>query len=144
MEEAPIPIDILNEKTFDLISNKGNKYIITFKNIKSSSLLISAIFNDGIIQIFYEGEFPLKNIQENKSFISYDKIDDILEELFPLIDEGKIHLIEKVQNKAIINIKFDLPFKKNKSLDFSINEKKKTNEEKIEELYNIIITENKE
>ena len=141
MEEAPIPINIIGEKTFELISNKGNKFIITFRNIKSASLFISAIFDDGIIKIFYENDFSLEKIQSNKAFSNYDKIDEILEELFPLIDKGKINLIEE-GNK--INMKFDLPFKKYKHIEFLINEKKKINEEKIDELYNILITENKE
>jgi len=49
-------------------------------------------------------------MQENKAFSIYDKLDEILAELFPLIDEGKIHLREEEGNSIII--KFDLPFKK--------------------------------
>ena len=142
MEEAPIPINIPNEKTFELTSNKNNKFKLTFKNIKSSSLFISAFFNDEIIKIFYEAEYPLEKIKENKAFYSYDKIEEILAELFILIDEKKIHLIE--EELAKIKIKFDLPFKKYQNIEFIIKEKEKTNEEKIDELYNIIIKQNKE
>ena len=141
MEEAPIPTDTPKEKTFELNSNKNNKFIITFRNIESSSLLISAVFDDQILKIFYETEFTLEKIKENKAFISYDKIEEILSELFILIDEGKIHLMEEKNN---ICIKFDLPFQKYKKIVFVIEEKKKTNEEKINELYNIIIKQNKE
>jgi len=142
MEEAPIPINIPSEKSFELTSNKNNKFILTFKNIKSTSIFISAVFNDEIIKIFYESEFILEKIKENMAFYSYDKIEEILAELFFLIDEGKIHLIEEEGNK--IKIKFDLPFKKYKNIDFVIKQKEKTNEEKIDELYNIIIKQNKE
>ena len=142
MEEAPIPINIINEKSFELNSNKDNKFILTFKNIKSASLFISAVLECEYIKIFYENEYSLEKIKENKAFISYDKIDEILAELFILIEQGKIHLTEEKGN--IINITFDLPFQKYKNMDFILKEKKKTNEEKIDELYNIIITQNKE
>ena len=140
--EAPTIKEDKSQKTFDLKSNKGNKYIFTFKNIKSTSLLIEALFDDGIVKTFFESEFTLEKVKENKAFISYDTIDEILEELFPLIDENKIHLFEEEGNK--IKIIFDLPFKKYKNMIFLISEKKKTSDEKIDELYEIIITQNKE
>ena len=142
MEEAPTIKDDKNKKTFELTSDKKNKYTFTFKNIKSTSLLIEALFDDGIVKTFFESKFTLDKIKENKAFLSYDTIDEILEELFPLIDENKIHLTEEEENK--IKIIFDLPFKKYKNMDFLISEKKKTSDEKINELYDIIITQNKE
>ena len=140
--EAPIIKDDKSQKTFELKSDKGNKYIFTFKNIKSTSLLIEALFDDGIVKTFFESEFTLDKIKENKAFISYDTIDEILEELFPLIDENKINLFEEEGNR--IKLIFDLPFKKYKNMVFLICEKKKTSDAKIDELYEIIITQNKE
>lgn len=140
--EAPAINDGKSQKTFELNSDKENKYIFTFKNIKSTSLLIEALFDDGIVKTFFESEFTLDKIKENKVFNSYDTIDEILEELFPLIDQKKIHLFEEEGNK--IKIIFDLPFKKYKNIDFLIKEKKKTSDAKIDELYEIIITQNKE
>ena len=140
--EAPTIKDDKGQKTFKLKSDKGNIYIFTFKNIKSVSLLIEALFDDGIVKTFFESEFTLDTIKENKAFLSYDTIDEILEELFPLIDENKIHLFEEEGNK--IKIIFDLPFKKYKNMVFLISEKKKTSDAKIDELYEIIITQNKE
>ena len=131
-----------SQKTFKLKSNKGNKFLFIFKNIKSTSLLINSIFDDGVVKTFFEKEFTLDKIKENKAFLSYDTIDEILEELFPLIDEGKIHLFEEEGNK--IKIIFDLPFKKYKEMIFIISEKKKSSDEKIEELYQVIIAQNKE
>ena len=131
-----------SQKTFKLKSNKGNKFLFIFKNIKSTSLLINSIFDDGVVKTFFETEFTLDKIKENKAFLSYDIIDEILEELFPLINEGKIHLFEEEGNK--IKIIFDLPFKKYKEMIFIISEKKKSSDEKIEELYQVIITQNKE
>ena len=65
-------------------------------------------------------------------------------ELFPLIDEGKVHLFEEIKNEnKFIKIIFDFPFKKYNNLELYLDEKKKTDLEKINELYNIIKTQNK-
>jgi len=84
----------------------------------------------------------LEKIQENKDFSIYDTLDKILAELFPSIDTWKIHLREEEGNS--INIKFDLPLKKLKKINFLVKEKKKEKNEKINELYKFVITQNKE
>ena len=142
MEKATIPVKIPNQKFVGLTSNKGNKLIFTFKNIKSSILCISAVFDDGVVKTSYQTEFLLEKIQENKDFSIYDTLDEILAELFPLIDVGKIHLREEEGNS--INIKFDLPLKKLKKINFLVKEKKKEKNEKINELYEFVNTQNKE
>ena len=141
MEEESKLNDDSSQKTFKITSDKENKYIVTFKNIKSTLLLIEAEFDDENNKTFFESEFTLDKIKENKIFYFYDSIDEILEELYPLINEKKIQLIEEQGNKIIII--FELPLKKYKSLTFLINEKKKTSDEEIDNLNNIISTKNK-
>ena len=46
-----------SQKTFEINSDKRNKYIFTFKNIKSSPLLIEALFDDGIIKTIFKFEY---------------------------------------------------------------------------------------
>jgi len=53
MDEAPIPVKNPEQKIFELTSNKGNKFIFTFKNIKSTILCISAVFDDGVVKTYY-------------------------------------------------------------------------------------------
>ena len=53
MEEATIPVKIPNQKIFGLTSNKGNKFIFAFKNIKSTILCISDVFDDGVVKTSY-------------------------------------------------------------------------------------------
>ena len=142
MEEESISNNDKNQKIFKIISDKENEYIVTFKNIESTSLLIEAQLDDENDENYFEAEFTLDEIKENKAFLSYDTIDEILEELFPLIDEDKIHFIEEEGNN--IKIIFDLPLKKYQSLEFLLSEKKETRDEKIDKLYNIIIAQNKE
>ena len=132
------------ERVFELISNKENKFLINFVNKNSSSLFVSAIFDDGIIKEFYEEEFSVEKIKENKAFAFHETIDEILSELFPLIEEGKAHLFEDIKSETkFIRIIFDLPSKKFNMIELYIEEKKKTDLEKINELYNIVITQNK-
>jgi hypothetical protein len=132
------------ERVFELVSNKENKYLINFANKNSSSLFISAIFDDGIIKDFYEEEFTIEKIKENKAFAFHETIDEILSELFPLIEEGKAHLFEDIKSETkLIRIIFDLPSKKFNMIELYIEEKKKTDLEKINELYNIVIAQNK-
>ena len=129
--KAPVPNKENENKIIELYSNLGNKFVVNFIN-KSTILFISSVFDNGIVKKFFESEYSLEKIKKNKAFVFYETIEEILSELFPLIDEGKIHLIEDGNN--IIKINFDLPFKKFKNIEFIINEKKKTDLEKINEL----------
>ena len=134
--------DIKKDKEIcvELLSNKNNKFLTSFKN-KEKSLFISSIFNDGIMKIFFEADFPLEKIKENKVFNYYESIDEILQELSPLINEAKVKLEE---NGNAIEIIFELPLKKFQKVTFKVVEKEKSEGEKIIELYNIAIKQNKE
>ena len=142
--EAPKPSNqnlIKNkEKIFELISNKGNKFIITVLN-KQSSLLIISILNNDLNKRYYENIFSLEKIKENKAFAFYESIDEILSELFPLIDKKEVKIIEETK---FIKINFTLPLKKFKNIEFNLNEKEKSDSDKINELYNIVINQNNE
>lgn len=127
--------DIKNkEKIFELTSNKGNQYIITFIN-KITSLIVSSIHDNGNIKIFYENTYTLEKIKENKIFAFSENIDEFLSELFPLIDQKKASISEE-NNHLVLSIK--LPFQKIKNIYFIMEEKKKTDSEKINDLFNII------
>ena len=105
--KAPVPNKENENKIIELYSNLGNKFVVNFIN-KSTILFISSVFDNGIVKKFFESEYSLEKIKKNKAFVFYETIEEILSELFPLIDEGKIHLIEEGNN--IIKINFDLPF----------------------------------
>ena len=117
--EAPKPTtncEVKNkEKTFETTSNKGNKYITTFKN-NGTNLLITSIYDDIIRKNFYESLYSLEKIKENKAFYIYDTIDKILSELFPLIDKKEVKIIEETK---FIKINFTLPLKKFKNIEFN-------------------------
>ena len=68
-------------------------------------------------------------------------MDEILEELFSLIDNKKIKLIE--ESKQIILI-FQLPIHKIKEIKFSVKEKEKNDKDRINELFDIVLSLKKE
>ena len=105
----------------ELTSDKQKKYLTSFIN-KESSLFISSILDDGVVKTFFEADFPLEKIKENKAFNFHESIDEILQELIPLINGEKIKLNEENDNTLKIN--FELPFQKFKDIEFKINEKK--------------------
>ncbi len=107
------------EKEFELTSNKNNNFKIRLINNFSGLLIKSDNINE-INKQFYETLFPLEKIKENKAFAFYESIDEILSELFPLIDEGKVILNEETN---FINLCILLPFQKFKNLEFQIYEK---------------------
>ena len=80
------------------------------------------------METFFEEDFPLEKIKENKIFSFHESIDEILQELMPLINDGKIHVIEE---NNIIRIKADLPLQKFKNLEFIVKEKKKQKKKKL-------------
>ena len=142
--EAPKPTTQMiikyKEKEFELKSNKNNIFKIRLIN-NLSGLLIKADNNNEINKQFYETLFPIEKIKENKAFAFYESIDEILSELFPLIDEGKVILNEETN---FIKLCILLPFQKFKNLEFQIYEKNKSDSEKINDLYNIISKKNEE
>ena len=125
---------------FETISDKNNKYQIVLKN-KNNSLLISCKSNDIIIDHFYEKIFSMEQIKENKYFYQFDTIDEIINEII-LKNSTKKPLVKEGNNEMSLIIY--LSTSKIKDAIFSIPEKKKNPEDKIEELYKIILEMKKE
>ena len=128
------------EKSFQITSNKNNLFEVILIN-EEPHLLIKASFNSSIQIINFEERFSLETIKKNPFFNYYESIDEILEELFSLIENKKVSIIE--ENKQV-NLVFGLPIHKIKELKFLIKEKGKSDKEKIEELYDIVLNLKKE
>ena len=138
MNSAPIidtPKEIKNkERKIEISSNKNNLYEIKLIN-EVSYLLIQASFNNPLQTLQYENKFPLETIKKNPFFSYFESIDEILEELFSFIENKKYNLIEENEEISLI---FQLPVHKVKEIKFSLKQKEKSDNEKINELYNII------
>ena len=136
LELTDNPKDIKNkEKIFEINSNKNHKFNIVLKN-KDPFLLIEASYDNSIQIEKYEEKHSLEYIKKNKFFSYFETIDEILDELFPLIDNKKVSLIEEANNITLI---IQLPTNKIKDIRFDIKQIEKNDKDKINELYNIIM-----
>ena len=68
--------------------------------------------------------------------MGFNSLDEILEELYPLIEEKKAFILEEEENKIILKI--ILPFKKENEIIFTLHKKQKK-EKEINKDQNIII-----
>jgi hypothetical protein len=136
LELTDNPKNIKNkEKIFEINSNKNHKFNIVLKN-KDPFLLIEASYDNSIQIEKYEEKHSLEYIKKNKFFSYFETIDEILDELFPLIDNKKVSLIEEANNITLI---IQLPTNKIKDIRFDIKQIEKNDKDKINELYNIIM-----
>ena len=77
----------------------------------------------------------MNNLKKHKIFYFHDFIDEILEELIPIIDNKK-YIIEEENNKLIIT--FNFPWKKVNEVKFVLLKKEKNEKEKEIEFHSII------
>ena len=119
------------EKKFSITSNKNNIYEIRLIN-EISFLLIKASYNNSLQIIQFEEKFPLEQIKKNPFFGYFESIDEILDELFPLIENKKFSLIE--ENEEVILI-IQLPIHKIKEIKFPLKQTEKNDKISINELY---------
>ena len=114
-------------------------YTVTFIN-EGSKLFIEAKTVSDILTIVYSKRFTLDNIKENKYFKNdmYESIDDCLGQIFANIDKNESK-IEK-NNESTMTVKVPLYNQKVPFIDFPLNKYDKKNEDKIAELYDIVIS----
>ena len=136
--EAAKPIDIntipkniqIKAKT-----DKGNNILIRFKN-ENNELNILIYLTEFSSQFVYEKSFSLKSIQENEYFKNNYTINDIIEEILLINQHRTINYIEKPKNITII---IPLSFKsKGNEIIFEVEQRIKTMDDKINELYELI------
>ena len=114
-------------------------YTVTFIN-EGSKLFVEAKTVSDILTIVYSKRFTLDNIKENKYFKNdmYESIDDCLGQIFANIDKNESK-IEK-NNESTMTVKVPLYNQKVPFIDFPLNKYDKKNEDKIAELYDIVIS----
>lgn len=121
------------EEILELESN-SKKYIFKFKTYENE-LLIQSEMNDSLINHCYEKKISIEEIQKNKYFLQFDTIEEILNELIlkmrmtkPTLSAGK--------NK--INLIISLSSSKFKDINLDLEEKIKNNDDKFQEIYEIV------
>ena len=126
--------EMKQENSYSIISDKNHTFNLTFQNL-NSTIGISASYEDNIMKHNYEKKLSLDELKQNKYLGLCDSIDEIYEELKLLINKNKPKIIE-VSNQIHINIPIENV--KVKEILFEVNEIKKNDSEKINELFSII------
>ena len=146
MESAPIiQFDklVIPKKNYsrelEIKSDKKNKYKISIFNKEDKLKIIAINLNsEDIKDNEFEKEILINELKNNKYLSLCDNINDMLEELFNLIDNKKYALKEIGNNEIIFSL--EVPMKLIKEISFNLVKKEKDANSIINEL----IKENKE
>ena len=137
MDQAPSPISkedfVKKSKSFIFISDKNKKFSFYFQTHLNSEISISA--NEDNLKKKYYKDFSLIFLKKNKYFSSLDTIDEIFDEIINKISLKKPLINEETNSLKVVIETFHSKFKE---ITFYLDEKEKTTNEKIEELYSII------
>ena len=137
MEEA----QATPKKSFqiELSSDKNNSYSVVFN--LNNSIEINAIQINDIIHKSFSSKYTFEEIRENKYFLQFDTLEEILDELKERINNKQLIIKE---NENIIFINIPLPSSKNKEIIFELKSIIKNNDERFNELTDLIINLNTE
>ena len=131
------------EKAFsiELKTNQNNTYLVTFT--LGSSLEIEANQKDGLIKKSFSNGFTLDEIIEKNSYFKlFNSLNDAFDELNFRINEEKKTTIDESENN--LKIKIPLPARSNKEIIFTLKQNNKNDNEKINDLAQLINKQNQE
>ena len=128
-----------SEKSFqiELSSDKNNSYSIEFN--LNNYIEITANQINNIIHKSYSNKYSFEEIREAKFFLKFDTFSEILDEIKDRIDNNKIILKEN-DNILILNI----PLPDDQEIIFELNPIIKNNNDRLDELTDLIIKLNTE
>ena len=137
MEEIAIKTqDSFNfNKEIELKSDKNNLYKIIFTS-NENNLIIQASSKNSLINESFSNKFSIEKIRENKYLSICDNLKEVCNELESRINTKDMLIIEE-ENNLIISIA--LPSVKVKEIKFGLIKITKNENEKINELTNIIL-----
>ena len=132
-------VQLTSEKSFqiELSSDKNNSYSIEF-NLNNYIEIIANQINN-IIHKSYSNKYSFEGIREAKYFLQFDNLDEILDEIKDRIYNNKIILKEN-DNILILNI----PLPDDQEIIFELNPIIKNNNDRLDELTDLIIKLNTE
>ena len=128
-----------NAFKIEIITNKNNAYSINF--ILRNDLEIEANQVNDIINKSFSNKFTFEEIKKNKYFLQFDSLIEIFEELKERINFSII-MVEENENNLRLNI--PLPSSKNKEIIFELIHQNKNDNDKINDLAQIVLKQNKE
>ena len=120
------------EKTIEAL--KDNSKLTIQMKIKGNNCFISTEIKDSLIQQTYEGKISLQEIQQNRYFLQFENMEQILDEL--VLKSKAVSPIVTEEHDNLV-LKFFLLSTLYKEIAFILKPKNKNNEDKFKELYNI-------
>ena len=128
-------IQLTPEKSFQikLSSDKNNSYSLEFN--LNNYIEITANQINNIIHKSYSSKYSFEEIRQNKYFLQFDTLDEIFDEIKDRIYNNKI--IIKENNNLILSV--PLPTTKHKEIIFELKSSIKNNNERLNELTDLII-----
>jgi len=127
------------EFNIEIISDKNNTYSIQFT--LNNSLEIVANQKNAVLNKSFSNKFTIHEIQQNKYFVQFDTLNEIYDEVIERTKKDKITITEN-ENTLIINI--PLPSTKYTEQKFELKQISKNDNEKINDLTQLVIKQNKE
>ena len=127
------------EFNIEIISDKNNTYSIQFT--LNNSLEIVANQKNAVLNKSFSNKFTIHEIQQNKYFVQFDTLNEIYDEVIERTKKDKITITEN-ENTLIINI--PLPSTKITEQKFELKQISKNDNEKINDLTQLVIKQNKE
>ncbi len=134
MEPPTAQEEIKLENNYKINSDKQHLFNLTIQNLNSSIKIISS-FEDNCITHNYEKQLLFDELKKNKLLGLCDSIDEIYDELIHNLNKNETKILEET-NQIIINIPVD--HLKIKEILFLVNEKKKNEKERIDELISVV------
>ena len=112
-------------RTFQITSDKKNKFNVKIYN-ELELIIINAkkINSDDIKNNEFENQILISELKHHKFFSICENLNDVLDELFNLIDNKKYSLEENIQDKQL-NLILEVPMKKLDNIIFLIKFKEK-------------------
>ena len=104
-------------------------------NLNNNSIEIIANQTNNIIHKSFSSNYTFEDIRNNKYFLQFDTLEEILDELKERINSNKI-IIKENEDNLIINI--PLPSSKNKEIIFELKSIIKNNNDRFNELTDLI------
>ena len=140
MEEASLTQNYEKKLEFkleiEINSDKNNSFTIIMNVDDYSYLNIKAIKKNDLFNKSFSNKYSIDKIKENKYFIMFDNLEEICNELSDRIKTKEIKLIENINN---LKFTISLPVNKIKEITFELNEDKKCDKDKINDLNELII-----
>ena len=123
----------------ELKTDKNNTYLIIFT--LGNSLEIEANQINDLITKSFSNKFSFNDIITNRFFLQFETLNEIFDELNEIIKNDKI-TVEEIENNFAIKIQ--LPVHRNNELVFQLKIKNKNDNEKMNDLTQLVIKQNKE